>query len=88
MTFPASLTDSGGVRVKKSSALKVKVKTKTCFDSVASFLQNEFLPFPFPPLLVRDKYWNSQKTDKFAAIPDQPHLVEAIHISISFIHYP
>ena len=61
MTFPASLTDSGGLRVNKSSALKVKVKTKTCFDSVASFLQNEFLPFPFPPLLVRDVYWNSQK---------------------------
>ena len=52
MNFPAALTDSGGLRMKRSSALKVKVKTKTCFDRVASFVQNE---------LIRDEYWNSQK---------------------------
>ena len=38
-----------------------KSEDETCFDHVASFVQNEFLPFPFPPLLITDEYWNSQK---------------------------
>ena len=50
-SFPASLIDSEGLGMNRSSALKVKVKTKTFLDYVASFVQNRVFTFSLSSLV-------------------------------------